>query len=261
LDERRLSIVRTAAIIQDALGQKLEDEIVNVKAPLEKQEWPVFTTIGFVAGRIVQIGPDYVSLVSSSSAAQDWMSCWGDHYQTEADIEILRWIYEEYAAKILDYENTDLSRIRDIYDPYVSARPLSRMENDCKVPGPSQATKIPSLQTTEGAVSEGAHICLGTGHVMGLVSPAATVGDVIVKFWNCDAAIVMRPVEPHSEAISFMLVGRADVAEIINGRSSAFSKSRLVHESNAGSKHSEAVQVDLNMRTLQKITAYVTTKS
>ncbi|RFU25931.1 hypothetical protein B7463_g10397, partial [Scytalidium lignicola] len=59
-------------------------------------------------------------------------------------------------------------------------------------------------------------------YVIGLVPPAAQLGDIIARFWNCDAAIVMRPVTlstTDTVASSFMLIGRADVAEVVDRNS------------------------------------------
>jgi hypothetical protein len=209
----------------------------------------------------VQLGPPYVSLVSSSSAAQDWTSCWIDHYRAEADSEKLRWINEEYSARILDYHATDLSRIRNIYNPHVVARPIGQSGRVRKGPDIDHAKGYKDMQASMGIDSEGPRICLGTGYVMGLVSSAATVGDVIVRFWNCNAAIVMRPVEPLSKNTTFMPVGRADIAEVVDGTVGTFSKNRTVPGSEEGSGVREAVHVSLDLRTLQKITCHLTPRS
>lgn len=62
----------------------------------------------------------------------------------------------------------------------------------------------------------GPAICLGTNHPIGLVPATARVGDAVVRFWGCDAAVVMRPVvgSGDGQELGFMLVGRADVAEV-----------------------------------------------
>lgn len=194
-----------------------------------------------------------MSLVSSTSAAQDWTSCWIDHYQTEEDFETLRWTNEEYVAKTLDYETTDLSRIRRICNSHVLARPIGQGKGDRKSPRLDDDTKDGKSQDIENVASEESRICLCTDYVMGLVPPTATVDDVIVRFWNCNAAIVMRPADPQSKSTSFMLVGRADVAEVVDQTVGTFPQNHLAP--------TEAVYVDLDLRTLQKITAHITTRS
>jgi hypothetical protein len=46
-------------------------EIENANRVQDEHEHPAFTAVGYIAGEILQLGPDYMSLVGSSSAAQD----------------------------------------------------------------------------------------------------------------------------------------------------------------------------------------------
>jgi hypothetical protein len=278
-EERQLNIVRVAGIIQNALSEKVEEEMTVIKDLSvidnilqnvfldhtddiqDEQEWSTVTVLGYIAGTIVQLGPDYLSLISSSAAARDWTSCWTDHYQTEADLEMLRFINEEYTARILEYKDVDLARVRNIWNRHVSARPVCQGRQDGQKPTfnhPSIA-KNSRLEAGEGIVFKGPRIFLGTGYVMGLASSAAAVGDAVVRFWNCNAAMLMRPTEPQSSATSFMLIGRADVAEFVNSTKSAFLESQSAPGAQTGSAHPNAVHVNLDLRTLQRITAYITT--
>jgi hypothetical protein len=227
----------------------------------DEQEWPVVTVVGFIAGTIVQFGPDYTSLMSSSAAVQDWTSCWTDHYQTEADLEILRFINEEYTARILEYKDVDLARVRNIWNRHVSAQPVgqSRQDGQNSTLNHPGTAKDDNLETSGGITIKGPRVFLGTGYVMGLASSAAAIGDVVIRFWNCNAAVVMRPTEPRSSTTSFMLIGRADVAEFVTGTRSAFVEPQSAPGAQTGSAHPAAVHVDLDLRTLQRITAYITT--
>lgn len=222
---------------------------------------PAITVLGFIAGTIVQLGPDYLSLISSSTAAQDWTSCWTDHYQTEADLEILRFIDEEYAARILEYRDADLERVRNIWNRHVSARPVGHGRRDgqdstSSHPGTAENSK---LEPDDGVVIKSPRIFLGTGYVMGLASSAAAVGDAVVRFWNCNAAMVMRPTEPRSSASSFTIIGRADVAEFVHGTKGALLEPPLPPGDQTGLAHPYAVYVDLDLKTLQRITAHIST--
>jgi hypothetical protein len=49
----------------------LMSEIENANRVQDEHEHPAFTAVGYIAGEILQLGPDYMSLVGSSSAAQD----------------------------------------------------------------------------------------------------------------------------------------------------------------------------------------------
>lgn len=105
---------------------------------------------------------------------------------------------------------------------------------------------------------------------MGLVPPTAKPGDVIVRFWNCDAAIVMRslksPSGVRSVPPSFLLVGRADVAEVANRKSTG----RDLHAEQCLSglpapglkehlQDTGPVYVELSLRVLQVITSNIAT--
>jgi hypothetical protein len=166
---------------------------------------------------------------------------------------------EEYTAKILEYRQEDLNRIRCIRDRHVLAQHIIQEKGSNTAEYNSdQAKEYADLDVAVGISDQLPRICLGTTFLMGLVPPEAEAGDVIVRFWNCNAAIVMRRIAAQSR--SFVLVGRADVAQTISNPPNASlwapnpplrsEKSRTL----AG-----AVSVRLSLRTLQKITAYIST--
>jgi hypothetical protein len=306
-DERKISIVRAAGIAQDALGHMVEEEETSLDPPEESAQFPflcrllkakeanktkhinerpiTIRAIGYLSGEIVHLGPAYSSLVGSFRAQQEWLSCWGKYYQKSGDLETLRRIYEEYMAKIMDYEDKDLARIRELRSPSTVAWRVAggrRPENS----DPSHAAQFDEMwdnmhNNEESSKSKGPRICLGTDHLMTVVPAAAKVGDVVVRFWNCDAAILMRPVNLHTGVTGtsvsidmntlFTLVGRADVAELTDRKatpghdvraedvfSAPFSTTPtpgLEKDRRAGG----AVYVELDLRTLQIVTASIST--
>ena len=288
-EERSISIVRTASVVQDALGQKVEEEFASAgntevcraylgfisrterdqaKCSQKEPDLPVIRAIGYLAGEIVQIGPDYWSLIGSSRAQQGWTSCWVDHYQKAEDLEAIRRIDEEYTAKIRYCEERYVDRIRSICNPQIIAWCVGRDYHRPKTSGPGYTTEHEMMWADMDANKQTPRICLGTGYVIGLVPPTAEPGDVIIRFWNCDAAVVMRPMKSFTtdtEVPSFMLIGRADVAEVVDRKSTP---GRDLHAEECmlgttgpnlrqGSQQSGAVYVDLNWRTLQIITAHI----
>ena len=129
---------------------------------------------------------------------------------------------------------------------------------------------VPDVQgNCEPVQSVGPRICLGTACFIGLVPPAARPGDIIVQFWNCSAAIVMRPIDPRATdgiASSFVLVGRAHVAEAHGSKGRSEHDTRVKQQPSAGfgpmfedPQASGLVHVDLDLRTLQIITASIST--
>jgi len=231
-----------------------------------------------LSGEIVQLGPNYASLVASFRAHQDWLNCWNDYYYKPIDLETLRRIDEEYTAKIMSYGERDLARIQEIRNPSIVAWRIAGGRRP-KISDPWYAAEYEKMWDTvddsEQRLLRGPRICLGTGYLIGIVPPAAQVGDVIVQFWNCDAAIVMRPSDLRVSAASttgnstssFMLVGRADVAEVIDRKGTpgfdTWDEQGLVGSLapgfEEGSQASGAIYVDLDFRTLQIITASIST--
>jgi len=217
------------------------------------------------------LGPDYKSLVGSSSASQDWTSCWNDHYQDESDLEKLRWINEEYMADVLEFQATDLARIRSIEGSHVTAWRDDIRGQNTRASHYGHATLdevSPSSVVTETDHREPSpRICLATGHVISLVPAKAVVGDVLVRFWNCDAAVVMRPNKSHDTSGPFVLIGRADAAKVVDDTAKSLSSTqakpsswmtRVLPGSVEKSHFGGALYVDLDVTTLQQISAHIT---
>ncbi|KAF2120038.1 hypothetical protein BDV96DRAFT_485766 [Lophiotrema nucula] len=264
-NERRVSIVRTAGVVQKALRQQIEMERNSSNAIADTIQYPVIRAVGYIAGEIVRIGPAYESLIGSFRAHQNWTSCWADHYQAAEDLEMLRRINEEYSAQILSYETHHLKRIQLIRNSNVVAWPTTNLE--CDLNSTSFEHFQSGIEVDETEVDP--QICLGTGYVIGLVPRGARLGDVIVRFWNCDAAIVMRPITLSSSSAEpcFSLVGRADVAEVLDRQATPGSDPRAeqylsgaaVPGFETNTQHKGALFVNLDMRTLQLITACIST--
>jgi hypothetical protein len=293
-DERKISIVRTAGIAQEALGHMVEEEMASFDLPKESahfpflcssskakdtnkskhiNERPTIRAIGYLSGEIVHLGPTYTSLIGSFRAEQDWLNCWGKYYQKPGDLETLRRINEQYMAKIMGYKAKDLARIREIRSQSTVAWRVAggrRPENS----DPSQAAQFDKMwDNEESSQSNGSRICLGTDYLMTVVPAAAKFGDVVLRFWNCSAAILMRPVNPtgSSDSINmdtpFMLVGRADVAELADRKATPGHDTRAEEVFSAtpspgfekDCRARGAVYVELDLRTLQIITASIST--
>ncbi|CAE7002185.1 hypothetical protein P3342_001555 [Pyrenophora teres f. teres] len=265
LREREVSIVKIAGVIQNALDQKVDQELANQGETSCKHEQPIIRAVGYVAGEIVELGPDYSSFVGSPSEVQDWTSCWARQYKNDEEVEIVRGVGEEYEARILDYQHEDLARIHALDHPQILA---GRRSNGYGDPEP---IRKPDMETkmahNMGDNCQMPRICLATGYVMGLVPPTAQVGDVLIRFWGYDAAVLMRPIDSVQDPY-FTLIGRADLA-------CSIAREKAMHASHPNSwklplwesdwilpgatEHSHlpgAVYINLDFRTLQKITAY-----
>ncbi|KAK4137845.1 hypothetical protein BT67DRAFT_439071 [Trichocladium antarcticum] len=263
-NERRISIVRTAGVVQEALGQAVETELARLVPP-KTPEASAIRAMGYLAGEITQLGPACASLASSFHAYQDWLDCRERHDAPGTDPERLRRIDDEYMAKIMRYGGTDLARVREIRSAHVVAWPAvggSLLETRDPNHG-AEYDRMWAARTDQEKGGGGPVLCLGTRHLVCLVPSAARVGDVVVRFWDCDAAVLMRPTAARS---SWMLVGRADVAEVIDrkatpGRDLYAEQAILGHADRRGAegepRASGAVLVDFDLLTLQAITASI----
>ncbi|KAI9667856.1 MAG: hypothetical protein M1821_000675 [Bathelium mastoideum] len=265
--ERLISVVRTASVVLNALGRNLEHELAH-RQLLQMPRGPEIRAIGYIRSNIMHIGPKYGSLIASFQAQQEWVHVWGDHYRQPAELECLRKLDEEYISKIMTYDKADLAGIAEIRDASTvawcgSARGWARM------PGVEDYEKLwQCVDKERPAQPHDPSIYLGTDQVIGLVPPAAEVGDVIVKFWNCTVAIVLRPwrLPDNPNHIDFyLLVGRADVADDGNHRNS-FGRDIYAEQgffSGDGHRGYEglygAVHVNLTFQTLQLLTTSIDT--
>lgn len=210
--------------------------------------------------------------MASFQTHQDWVNSWDIYYSEPSHLGILRGKNETFTARIMNYEERDMARIRDIQSPSTVAWRIA----DTSAPkslAPGCATDfemIPDVQgNCEPVQAVGPRICLGTACSIGLVPPAARPGDIIVQFWNCSAAIIMRPIDPQatdSLASSFVLVGRADVAEAHGAKGTPEHDTHIKQRPSADlgpmfedPQASGLVHVDLDLRTLQIITASIST--
>lgn len=288
ISERKFRIVRTAAVVQNALGQKVADEFASGSGLMTTStgstggnpESASITATGYIAGTIGRIGAQYTSLIRSSKARQDWRRTWYDYYKNDVHqsddaavsnsrMETLRRIDDEYMVKLRNCDNAILNRIQDMYDPSV----VAHMESPQMEPAPPEAA--PEAAITDGSPpkwtegrseqTQGPVICVGTNNMMGLVSSQARPGDVVVRFWNCDTAIVMRRKTHPDGTTSFVLIGVADVANVNDSVSNV---GRDVHAEQCITGTCKGyevtpgylgfVHVKLGLRTLQTITANTT---
>jgi hypothetical protein len=232
------------------------------------------TAIGYLSGEIVQIGPEYTSLVTSAQAEQDWFDCWEDSYQRSIDFGKLRRINERYMARILDFEDSELARIRTIQRPgTVAWRIAQNKPQTSHSVYESEYNKIRGKDSTLQDQSEGPKICLCTRDLIALVPSAARVGDVIVRFWGCNSTIVMRPVDPPTwqsekenkdrESLFFILVGRSDAIEDIDFPQELETLEQRWLSPDPGSVPENGIQepgavcIDLNLRALQMISSSI----
>ncbi|TPX17636.1 uncharacterized protein E0L32_012081 [Thyridium curvatum] len=279
-DERRSRVVRFAGVVQKALGGKVDEEVkqpgfLQTKASIKPVSPPFIQVKAYIAGRIQSIGPTYSNFLGSHFESGRWVSSWYDHYSDENDLSKLREVEETYTGKIIDFNETDLARISSFENHAVAWSPLRDFSPEDYKPA------LGCLPLGEPARF------VGTEHCMGLAPHGAEVGDLVLRFWDCDAAIVMRLRSdglhdyltgedsdgisrvlmdeedsglPPEQAGLYELVGRADIAEPHvrkEGLGDARAKDRLKVDRERMTTTARYVWMDL--ATLQKISVAIKT--
>lgn len=240
-DERRIRVVRFAGVVQMAFEGKLEEKVPRMSKPLQgavrkadlvssaatkgrshgtrpfragvgtpipmsvahPPERQMIQAKGYVAGTVVHIGPTYGEFVGSYLQQQRWLASWDTHYPEARDLEKLRQMEESYSAKIIDYSDTAIARIRHINNEDTVCWSV--------LGGVPPITEFPGFFPHLNDDSEPVRF-LGSDFCMGLAPAGVHVGDLVIRFWNCDAAVIVRRGKG-TYASWHGLVGRADVAE------------------------------------------------
>ncbi|KLU83740.1 hypothetical protein MAPG_02791 [Magnaporthiopsis poae ATCC 64411] len=283
-DERRAKIVRFAGTLQQAFGGGVHEEMASVsEATIESRGYVVAK--GYIAGKIRHLGPTYDEYVGSHWKHSQWLQSWPRYYTEPSDMEELRKMEEQFSSKIIDtYTDADVARIKvfdDLPDCCFAYSPLAlggadpdgiveavvRYHPYIYRPVWLQESSLPPRRF------------LGSDRCMGMAPEGAQVGDLIVRFWNCDAAVVVRasqdrvppcrdserePAGAPSQQI-YHIIGRADVAEQ-QSRSPQDAKAKdkmkvygAVFEggryvaSGESPPRTDALYISMDLRTLQRV--------
>jgi len=268
--ERSISIVRTAGVIQAALGGNVELEFV---CGTQVTPRPIIQAMGYLAGEITQLGPDYSSLVGSFRAQQEWLNTCELMFNDPHDLEIVRAVNDSYSARILGFGDRELNRITEIRSYGVVAWQGERTgfhpdhaKLDQKYRQMWDDARERWMESVRDEAQDGPRICIGTEHLVALVPPSAAVGDVVVRFWNCDAALIMRLayVDELQRGGSvkvpyFLPVGRADVADGDGVGNRPANDGRFFID--GADENKRPVWVNLGLGVLQILTASIRTYS
>ena len=199
--DRSVKLMKFSQLVQKVLGGAVEEDARTKresKAPALKK---FYTARGSLAGEILYLGPTYTQAISSVRADRMWKQTLEETYQARSELHQLRKDNEAYSRVILDWDQTQLERIRKIhtrasygYRWSSDDEFLTINENDLHVPDVSEPRRF-----------------LGTRALIGVVPPEATVGDLVYTFFGCDVAVVLRKIVD-KESDRFIIVGRADVS-------------------------------------------------
>ena len=290
-NERCQRVVRYSGVVQRALEGNVEHELKFARPFPGLSDTPFIMAMGYVAGAILAFGPHYSQYVGSYQAQREWAHSLRQHYSSSRDLETLRRMQDSYEVDILYYSAEDLDRISalnssksSVWSILEGPEPVS-LGDEPQDPDPGELQRPPAAADPI--------LFLGTDQCMGLAPSIAKLGDLVVRFYNCNAAILIRPtptakkpanerwefskrhaIPPGPEFLSFQsgyyrIAGRVDVAEPYNreedrGDRRAMSLMRNVERSlpsfpeedpAALWEWSRGVYVRLDFQTLQQISA------
>ncbi|KAI1768964.1 heterokaryon incompatibility protein-domain-containing protein [Hypoxylon sp. FL1150] len=255
--ERHLHIVRASGIVQVALEQKIEEERTKSSGFETMHQNPFIRALGYVCGEVLKIGPEYTAIISSSRSEQEWVSSFEDDRIAPWALTQLRFMHDKYFTKIIEYGDKELSRIRKIASSKVIGWGFKEKR-------PHHHSKLEDIKGDghDGMQSDstGQMMCLFTNNKIGLVPSITKPGDVLVRFADCDAAMVMRP-RTEGKQTSLILIGRVDIYGDAPECKELYSRSGNLSQTYAGGRSSMgAIYVDFDFNTLQLITASITIK-
>ncbi|KAI0454623.1 heterokaryon incompatibility protein-domain-containing protein [Xylaria acuta] len=281
---RLTNLVRFAGLVQNTLQDEVERELAQLAPSSSASEIDaqlrgpslfgrqLVPARGYLAGKILDLGPSYADFVSSFRYQTAWRTKWRKHYRKENDLWQLREMEERYAAKILEYDEADVARIARIDGgSFIAFRSPDDGPLDKLTAAPTNTDDIQAIDDLLMSLSikatpeiePGGKVCrfLGTDHCMGLAPPGAAAGDWVIRFWDCDAAIVVRPDGVSDPVRSCALIGRADVADLRDrkGPHGDIVASEALKRDLYNNDEDKRVDVLMHWHTLQLITASIAT--
>jgi len=285
---RLTNVVRFAGLVQNTLQDEVESELAQLVTSSEASETGaplqgprlfgrhVVPARGYLAGKILDFGPSYANYVGSNRHQTAWRALWRKHYRKESDLMKLRMMEESYAAKILLYNETDVGRITHMKgEPFVAYPRLEHeMLDDLTAANTPNADrlqiidnlleKLASHSVSEDTPEGEACRFIGTDCCIGLAPPGAARGDWVIRFWDCDTAVVVRAFDGDETDTNTVLrlIGRADVADISDRKGphgDTFGNEALQRDYFTFYTPSKIIDMVMDWRTLQRVTASITT--
>ncbi|KAL8416120.1 hypothetical protein RB596_006612 [Gaeumannomyces avenae] len=284
-DEREAKVVRFAGILQQAFAGKVQEEMTS-RSEIKIRPGHGVMTKGYIAGRILHLGPSYDEYIGSHLKHSQWLQSWSRYYTDHGDLGELRKMEEQFSTKIIEmYTDADVARVKAFEHDLTCAilsptQPISGKElaSAASAGRASLQRRVASLQVS----SRPPRRFLGSDLCMGMVAGEAQVGDVILRFWNCDAAVVAsttthRISQPSGaqrtkggkRVVANMdvhtIIGRADVAELTSrlpqdarakdkmGFHGAISEDGESVASDKSPNRSHRVDIYMDFVTLQKV--------
>ncbi|KAL8414516.1 hypothetical protein RB594_005666 [Gaeumannomyces avenae] len=283
-DERRAKIVRFAGILQQAFAGRVHEEMTSIPE-IEIESKGYIIAKGYIAGRILHLGPTHDEYVGSHWHHSQWFRSWSHYYSEPSDLEQLREMEEQFSNKIVSmYTDADVARVSAWEDMASCCFAFSVLALSKYTPDGVVEAMKGKISTVKHSVSPQG-TCrlprrfLGSDRCLGMAPAEAQVGDLIVRFWNCNAAVVVRTsshcrvprYRDYNDRVAAMhqniheIIGRADVPEL---------KSRTPHDPEAKEKmkvhggvfdnggyvafdgnrpRTNAVYISMDFRMLQKV--------
>jgi hypothetical protein len=168
----------------------------------------IFRAIGYIAGEIQALGPEYQQFMQSSDVQTDWKDEVDSYSSNLADASEF---YLAWEKRISQYRSQDILKLQNHVSWKTCAwyTGTNRPPNEILKKAYEQYIASNSMSASQDSAQ--AKIFLGS-HQLGLAPSAAQVGDIIVKFVGCECTLIMRTIDNMPDAL--ILVGIADTMEL-----------------------------------------------
>lgn len=226
--DRCMRVVRFSQLVQRLLG----GVTYNITAPMNPSSSQtarvntsqILQARAAITGEILDIGPTYQEMISSSSANRRWRLSFEKWYSLPLQVQTLREASEAYSLVLLDMTDQELAKICsirpcDMYTKGIIAKSTwngndetwDHQEPDDQIGRDtddiSSNTVLPD--STLIKEPEGPHMFLGNNCLMGLAPFEAAPGDKICQFWKSDVVALLRK---EKDSSVYRVIGRLDLS-------------------------------------------------
>lgn len=249
--DRSMRVVRFSQLIQRQLGG-------GIFSLAKSTSTEIFQAKAVIVSRVLQLGPTYDEMISSSAANQKWLSTFQIHYPLPQHIRQLREANEAYSEILLGMQPERPQRFSCLYpgenglysraaqtgikwdtdernwsQPDPDHRTGREPNDQSKLEFPAQHTSVPNM-------------FLGENFSMGLAPYEAQNGDLICQFWKTDIAALLRR-EPDTS--TYRVIGRVHLC------SSYMEDLKPVHKPwNEIPEDAKTMHVEMDIQTLSFLT-------
>ena len=177
---------------------------------------------GALAGRILYLGPTYSETVSSHKANKSWKTSFlklaSKTTEGGRPLSDFREDEAEYSKLILEWDETHIEKIQKIDSRISFGFRWSAEDGDILLPELEELSL--GGNKADGSAGEGAQVndsleprrFFAENSRIGFAPQGTRVGDLVYHFWDCDVAVILRPLGDEKND-RWRIIGKADLSQ------------------------------------------------